>query len=91
MAKSIGIVLTATGVSFGNEWLHTDRPNFKIIMAGLAASLFFAGIEQINEKAATGLSTILLISVLPTPIDGDSLLQTVDKLSQGRPLGKVNR
>lgn len=80
MGASTGIVLTATAISFTNEWWHTNKPNFKIVMAGLAVTLFFDGIEHINVKAATGLATIMLVSVLLTPIDGDSPFQTVDSL-----------
>lgn len=82
-------MLTATTISFTNEWLHTNTPNFRIVFAGLGASLLFAGLEQLNERAATGVATIALVTILFTPIDGDSPAQTLDKLATGKPIGKA--
>lgn len=85
MAKSTGIVLTATGISLGNEWAHTGRPNFRIGIAGLMVALIFDGVEKINEKAAVGLATMMLITVLVTPMGGDSPAQTVAKWTSTKP------
>jgi hypothetical protein len=79
MAKSTGIVLTATAISFTNEWLDTKTPNFRIGIAGLSVALIFSGIEKLNEKAAVGLATIMMITVLLTPFNGNSPAQNVVK------------
>lgn len=80
MAKSTGIVLTATAISFTNEWVHTNTPNLRIGVAGLGVALLFDGLEKINEPAAVGLATIMLITVLLTPINGKSPADTVLEL-----------
>lgn len=79
MAKSTGIVLTATGISFTNEWLDTGAPNFRVAIAGLGVALVFSGIEKVNERAAVGLSVIMLITVLLTPFNGHSPAQNVTR------------
>jgi len=81
MAKSTGIVLTATAISFTNDWVTTNKPNFRIGMAGLAVALIFDGIEKLNEKAAVGLSVMMLITVLLTPMHGKSPAETLLSLT----------
>lgn len=76
MAKSTGIVLTATAIGFTNEWINTGTPNFRIGMAGLGTALLFSGIERLNERAATGLATIMFITVMLTPFNGRSPAET---------------
>lgn len=85
MAQSTGIVLAAAGISFANEWLDTGKPNFRIIVAGLAVSLLFDGIEKLSPEAAMGLATITLITVLVTPFNGKSPAQTVAGLAVAKP------
>lgn len=77
MAKSTGIVLTSTGIVLANEWYQTNKVNFRVAIAGLGVALVFSGIEKINEKAGVGLSVIMLITVLMTPINGKTPAQTV--------------
>jgi hypothetical protein len=77
MAKSTGIVLTAGGVAFANEWLQTNTPNFRIPIATLGVAFLFAGIERINTKAGVGLAWMMLILALTTPINGKAPAQTV--------------
>lgn len=85
MAQSTGIILLAGGVSFGNEWLQTNTPNFRIPVATLMSAVFLNGVEKIYPKAAIGLGTIVLITVLVTPLHGKSPLQTaVDVLPKPR-------
>lgn len=72
MAQSTGIILIAGTISFGNEWLQTSKPNFRIPIATLVSALFLDGVEKIYPKAATGLATIVLITVLFTPFQGKS-------------------
>jgi len=84
MAKSTGIVLSAGTISFANEWYHTNTPNFKIVMATLGVVLFFDAVDKFSPKAATGLSLMMLVGVLLTPIDGETPAQTVLNVSQGK-------
>lgn len=75
MASSTGIILLTGTISFGNEWLQTQKPNFRIPVATLLTALFLDGVEKISPQAATGLATIALITVLLTPLNGKSPLQ----------------
>lgn len=77
MAKSTGIVLTATGIAFANEWMQTDTPNLRIPIAGLFVALIFDGIERVNERAGVGMAYIMLISAVLAPINGKSPAQTL--------------
>jgi hypothetical protein len=83
MAKSTGIILTATAISFTNEWVQTNTPNFRIGMAGLALALIMDGVERVNEQVAVGLSVIAMITLLVTPLNGKSPAETLLSLSKG--------
>lgn len=83
MAKSVGIVLAATSISFGNQWIQTGTPNFKLGIAGLGVALLFDGVEHISPGAAVGLSTIMLITVLLTPFNGKAPAETVIEILNG--------
>ncbi len=88
MSKSVGIVLTATGISFANEWMQTNTPNLRVPIAGLGVALLFNGVERLNERAGVGLATIMLITVLFTPFQGKSPLQTLGAFAQQDPKQK---
>jgi hypothetical protein len=77
MAKSTGIILTATAIGMGNEFIQGEGLNFRMGIAGLGAALFLSGIEKINETAAVGLSVIVMITVLLTPFKGKAPAQEV--------------
>ena len=70
MAASTGIVLTATAISFANQYLNTSTAHYRILGAGLGLTLLFDGIEHIDPPFAVGLATIFLITVLVTPVAG---------------------
>lgn len=84
MAASVGITLTATAISFGNDWVQTNTPNFRILMAGGFLTLFFAGIEKLDQRAGVGLASLMLITVLLTPMHGKSPSETVLDLTKGK-------
>lgn len=88
MAKSTGIVLTATGIAFTNEWLQDGTPNIRIPVAGLLVALIFDGIERLNERAGVGLAYIMLITATLAPINGKSPAQTLLDYSNAKQ-GKV--
>ena len=77
MAQSTGIILTAGTISFGNEWLQTKTPNFRIPVATLASAVFLNGVEKLYPKAAVGIGVMALITVLVTPLHGKSPMQTI--------------
>lgn len=74
MAQTTGLILLGGTISFGNEWVQTSKPNFRIPVATLVAALFLDGVERLYPKAATGLATIAFITILLTPFHGKSPL-----------------
>ena len=84
MAQSTGIVLTATGIAFANDWAQSGNANIRIPIAGLGVALLFAGIERLDARAAIGLSYIMLITAVLTPIRGKSPADTVVDWSRGK-------
>lgn len=84
MAQSTGIVLTASGISFANEWYQTGDPNLRIPIAGLFVALIFGGIERLDTRAGVGLSYLMLITALLTPINGKSPAETLADWSEGK-------
>lgn len=85
MAQSTGIMLAAGGISFGNEWLQTKTPNWRIPVATLVSALFLNGVEKLYPKAAVGLGVIVLITVIITPLHGKSPMQAaIDVLPKPR-------
>ena len=86
MAKSTGIVLTATGISFANEWVQDPiHPNFRVLVAGGVVAVIFSGVEKINERAAVGLGILMFITVMITPFKGNSPAQTLMNWSIAKP------
>ena len=88
MASGPNIVLVATGISFANDWYNhpTNLPNFRILMAGGLFSLLTAGLAQLNDRAASGLAGIMLITVLLTPQHGGpSPIGTLASLPLAKP------
>lgn len=75
MAASTGIMLVVGTVSFGNEWLQTGKPNWRIPVATLLSALVLDAIEKVSPTAAIGLASIALITVILTPLNGKSPLQ----------------
>jgi hypothetical protein len=75
VSKSLPIVLTASAVAGGNEWLQSGQLPWRIAIAGTALGLVFAGLETISEKGAVALSVTMLITALVTPFHGNSPVQ----------------
>lgn len=75
MAQSTGVMLVVGTISFGNEWVQTTKPNWKIPIATLIAAWMLDGVEKVSPPAAIGLAYIALITVLLTPLNGKSPLQ----------------
>lgn len=87
MSASTGTVLAATALSFGNEWINTNKVNWRIPIAGLGVALFFDGIDKFSPAAANGLAAIMFVTVLLTPMGGKSPAQTVTALLPAKPKG----
>jgi hypothetical protein len=88
-ASAPGIVLTATAISFANEWWDTGTPNFRIPIAGGLLALLLDGVESANEGAGRGLAIIMFITVMLTPFKGKSPLETLAGLAVAQPRTKT--
>lgn len=84
MAQSTGIVLTATAISFANDWYQSGQPNLRIPVAGLFVALAFGGVEQLDTRAGVGLAYLMLITALLTPINGKAPAETVLDWTEGK-------
>lgn len=85
MGASTGIVLTATAISFSNEWINTGVPNYRVGVAGIVTALIFDGIEKFSVDAAVGLASIVMVTVLVTRFKGKSPLETLAGLAVSKP------
>lgn len=77
MAKSVGIILTAGAISFGSRWMESGTPPIKAGIAWLGLSLVMDGIESLSPEGAVGLSIIIFITTMATPINGKSPADTL--------------
>ena len=84
MAASTGLVLAATGIVVANEWWQTGQLPWKAGAAGLVLSLFMAGAEKISQPLAVGLSSIMLVGVIVTPVHGNSPAQELANITGGK-------
>jgi len=64
MAASTGLILAAGSITFANEWLQLDHPNWRIVLGTLGSAVVFSGLEKLDESAAVGLAAIVMITVL---------------------------
>lgn len=88
MAAGPNIVLTATAISFANEWYQEPtNPNFRVLIAGVFFALFDGAVASISPTAANGLGAIMMITTLLTPFNGKSPVQTLASLSIAQPKG----
>jgi len=73
MAASTGIALSATAISFANEWYQTNQLPWRVAVGGLLLAAFLGGAEKIPDvkPVAVGLASIMLVTVLVTPIAGE--------------------
>lgn len=95
MASASNIVLAATAVSFANEWFQENQQatdlnpftgiNLRIPIAGGLLAVLMAGLAKVNDEFATGLATIMFITVLATPFHGKSPLETLASAMVARP------
>lgn len=67
------LVLTAGTITFANEWYQTKTVNWRVPVATVILAGVFDGLSHLDEKAATGLSVMILIAALLTRFNGKSV------------------
>jgi hypothetical protein len=75
-----GIILVAGTMTFGNEWYVTGKPNWRVPVATLLAAAVFDGLAHIDDKAAVGLSIIVLLGAFTAKFNGKSVSDTLATL-----------
>lgn len=76
-------VLLVTGVSFANDWLNTNSPDIKILLAGGIATGVAALISTIPgvSGAVTGIAWIAFVGMMIAPIQNPTPAQNLLKIS----------
>jgi len=72
-----GIILVSGTITFANEWYQTGKVNWRIPVATVLAAAVFDGLAHIDDKAAVGLSVVVLIGAMTTKFGGKSAAETV--------------
>lgn len=76
-STATGIILIAGTATFATEWYNTGKVNWKVPIATLLAAAVFDGLAKLNDKAAIGLSVMVLLGALTTKWGGRSVVETV--------------
>lgn len=79
-ATATGIILIAGGMTFANEWYQTGKADFKVLVATAFAGAIFDGLAKLDDKAAIGLATIVLLGAFTTRFGGKSVADTMVQL-----------
>jgi hypothetical protein len=66
------LVITAGAITFTNEWLQTNKPSFRPLVAGLVGSVAIAGVSKLSPKSGTALGVMVLIVAVTTKFNGKS-------------------
>jgi uncharacterized membrane protein YdcZ (DUF606 family) len=66
------LVLTAGAITFTNEWLQTNKPQFRPLVAGMVGAAIIAGVSDIAPRAGTALGIMVLIVAVTTEFNGKS-------------------
>jgi hypothetical protein len=72
-STATGIILIAGGITFTNEWYQTHTINWKVPIATVLAAAVFDGLAKLDDKAAVGVSIIVLIGAFVNKINGKSI------------------
>jgi hypothetical protein len=86
MAKSTGPILLTGGITFLNEWLGNGKAptsEIKVLLATGVAAAGLALVEQIPgfQPLAVGIAWIAFITMMLTPLDGNSPVQNLAKVT----------
>lgn len=72
-STATGIILIAGGITFTNEWYQTHSLNWRVPIATVLAAAVFDGLAKLDDKAAVGVSIIVLIGAFVNRINGKSI------------------
>lgn len=72
-STATGIILIAGGITFTNEWYQEHSINWRVPIATVLAAAVFDGLAKLDDKAAVGVSIIVLIGAFVNKINGKSI------------------
>lgn len=72
-SPAAGIIIIAGGITFTNEWYQTKGINWRVPIATILAAAVFDGLAKLDEKAAVGVSIMVLIGAFVNKINGKSI------------------
>jgi len=84
------IVLLAGTLTFSNEWYQTGKANFRVPVATLLAAAAIDGLSHVDDKAAVGLSIMVLIGAITVRFGGKSVIDTIAELFSKQPSSKIS-
>lgn len=76
-STATGVILIAGTITFVTEWYNTGKVNFKVPVATLLAAAIFDGLAKLDDKAAVGLSIMVLLGAVTVKWGGKSVVETV--------------
>lgn len=79
-STATGIILIAGTMTFTNEWYQTKKVNWRVPIATLLAGAVIDGLSKVDDKAAIGLSIMVLIVASATKFGGKSVIDTLVQL-----------
>jgi hypothetical protein len=87
-----GIVLVAGTMTFANEWYQTGKVNWRVPVATLLLAAGFDALAHIDDKAAIGLSIMVLIGAATAKFGGASVADTLAQIfGQQKPTKKQTK
>lgn len=75
MSTGTSIMLTAGTLTFGNEWIQTGTPNWRMPIGTLGGMLIIGAIDKVSPIAATGLAAVVLVAALTVRFNGKSVAE----------------
>jgi hypothetical protein len=73
------VLLVGTG-TFGNEWLQTGKPNWRVVPATLLASWGIEILDKVSHGGAMSLAFIVAIAGATTTFGGKSIVQELSSV-----------
>jgi len=83
-----GIILIAGGITFTNEWYQTHEINWRVPIATVLAAAVFDGLAKLDDKAAVGLSVIVLIGAFVNKVNGKSIADVLSESFSSKTPGR---
>lgn len=78
-STAAGIILIAGGITFTNDWYQEHTINWRVPIATVLAAAIFDGLAKLDDKAAIGVSVMVLIGAFVNKANGKSIADTLSE------------